>query len=437
MNKNDFAKTPPMGWNSYDYYDTTATEEALLKNAAYMAENLREYGYEYIVCDISWYAEGAGRDREHYQYLPFDVLHMDEYARLVPDPVRFPSSADGSGFKPIADQIHEMGLKFGIHIMRGIPRKAAHDRMLLLDGRTTADLAADPRSICPWNPYMYGVLDNAAGQLYYDSIIQLYAQWGVDFIKCDDIAVNDLYPDTKYHSFNGWHEIQMLHKAIEKCGRKIVLSLSPGPAKIEKAFLYEKNANMWRMTGDFWDDWNALKAMFPRCELWQDHVGRGCYPDCDMLPLGTVGKGFGEERHTHFSLNEAKTMMTLFCFFRSPLMIGAELTKLDDETGFLLTNRALLSCLKEDAKGRQVYRTDKSACWKNTDAGGNVRIALFNLEDEEQQLTVTLEELEEALPEGALLTEIWEHTEAAFRDGALSVSVPAHGVRAFLTSKNA
>ena len=151
MNKNSCALTPPMGWNSYDYYDTTASEEDLLKNARAMAELLKPFGYEYVVCDISWYAAGAGKDREHYQYLPFDDLHMDEYARLQPDPVRFPSSADGSGFRTIADQIHALGLKFGIHIMRGIPRKAAHDRMPLLGGKYTADLAADPESICPWN----------------------------------------------------------------------------------------------------------------------------------------------------------------------------------------------------------------------------------------------------------------------------------------------
>ncbi len=431
MDKNNFAKTPPMGWNSYDYYDTTATEEDLLKNACVMAEQLKPYGYEYIVCDISWYAEGAGRDREHYQYLPFDTLSMDAFSRLTPDPVRFPSSADGSGFTKIAEKIHALGLKFGIHIMRGIPRKAAHDRLPLYGGKYTADLAADPGSICPWNPYMYGVRDNAAGQCYYDSLLSLYAAWGVDFIKCDDIAVNGLY---RNEYFSGWHEIRMLHEAIEKCGRPIVLSLSPGPAEIGKAFLYEKNANMWRMTGDFWDDWDALKRMFERCELWQDHVKEGCFPDCDMLPLGMVGKGFGEERRTRFSLNEAKTMMTLFCFFRSPLMIGAELTKLDAETMLLLTNRALLSCLQDGSSGREIYRDASAAAWKNTDASGNVRIALFNLEDEEKTLSLKLSDLEEALPENALLTEIFEHTEAQFKDGVLTVVVPAHGVRAYFTT---
>ena len=188
------------------------------------------------------------------------------------------------------------------------------------------------------------------------------------------------------------------------------------------------------MTGDFWDNWDALKRMFERCELWQDHVKEGCFPDCDMLPLGMVGKGFGEERRTRFSLNEAKTMMTLFCFFRSPLMIGAELTKLDAETTLLLTNRALLSCLQDGSSGREIFRDAFAAAWKNTDASGNVRIALFNLEDEEKTLSLKLSDLEEALPENALLTEIFEHTEAQFKDGVLTVVVPAHGVRAYFTT---
>ena len=103
----------------------------------------------------------------------------------------------------------------------------------------------------------------------------------------------------------------MLAKAIKKCGRSVVLSLSPGPALIEKAWHYENNANMWRITDDFWDDWKLLKNMFERCELWQNQVSRGNYPDCDMLPIGKLGKGFGEERDTRFTKDEQRTMMSL------------------------------------------------------------------------------------------------------------------------------
>ena len=148
----------------------------------------------------------------------------------------------------------------------------------------------------------------------------------------------------------------MLANAIQKCGREVVLSLSPGPALIDKAWHYETYANMWRITDDFWDNWKLLKDMFWRCELWQNHVSEGCFPDCDMLPLGYLGKGFGQERITHFSMAEARTMMTLWCIFGSPLMVGAELTKLDQETLSLLTNKRVLAMLTPACRPRQICR---------------------------------------------------------------------------------
>ena len=80
----------------------------------------------------------------------------------------------------------------------------------------------------------------------------------------------------------------MIRKAIDKCGRPMVLSLSPGPAVIEKAWHLRKHANMWRITDDFWDRWDLLKNMFERCEVWERQVSPGCWPDCDMLPLGRI-----------------------------------------------------------------------------------------------------------------------------------------------------
>jgi len=430
MNKNDFAKTPPMGWNSYDYYDTAVTEEQVKANADYMAANLKEYGWEYVVVDIQWYANDAGSRRDQFQYIPFGDQEMDPFGRLQPAPARFPSSAGGKGFKPLADYVHGLGLRFGIHIMRGIPRRAAQDHCPVLGTDTTADMVADPFSICGWNSDMYGVRATKEGQAYYDSLMEMYAGWGVDFIKCDDICDSFLY---RGQSFNGWEETRMLHHAIEKCGRPIVLSLSPGPAHIDRAWEYGKYANMWRITDDFWDDWKLLEAMFWRCELWQDHVKCGCFPDCDMLPLGYVGKGFGQERVTNFTKAEQKTMMTLWCMFRSPLMLGAELTKLDDWTLSLLTNREVLGLMKENCRGTQILRTEDMAVWKNKDQeSGRVCLALFNLKDEEAQLSVCLSELEEEFEtKEPLLHELWDQTDHTAADGRVTAVVEAHGVKLY------
>lgn len=430
MNKNNFAKTPPMGWNSYDYYDTAVNEEQVKANAAYMAANLKEYGWEYVVVDIQWYANDAGTMRDQFQYIPFGDQEMDHYGRLQPSPKRFPSSAGQKGFGPLADYVHSLGLKFGIHIMRGIPRRAAQEHCPVLGTDTTADMVADPASICGWNSDMYGVRATKEGQAYYDSLISMYAQWGVDFIKCDDICDSWLYRDLP---FNGWEETRMLHRAIEKCGRPIVLSLSPGPAHIDRAWEYGNYANMWRITDDFWDKWELLKAMFWRCELWQDHVKEGCFPDCDMLPLGYVGKGFGEERLTNFTRTEQKTMMTLWCMFRSPLMLGAELTKLDDWTLSLLTNRDLLALMKESCCGTQIMRSETKAIWKNKDAeSGSVCVALFNLSDADAELSVELSGLKEDFgADEPALYELWDKTEDIAADGKVTAMVEAHGVKVY------
>ena len=459
--KNDVALTPPMGWNSYDYYNTCVTEAQVRANAAYMAENLREHGWEYIVIDIQWSDANAGT-RDDVQYIPFSRFCIDEYSRQIPAPNRFPSSRDGAGFAPLAEYVHSLGLKLGIHIMRGIPRFACHEHLPIKthNGRKiTADMVANPASISKWNPDMYGVNADADGaQDYYDSIFELYASWGVDFVKVDDICNTNMYPNNPYSAEK---EIEMISNAIMRCGRPMVLSLSPGPAVIEKAWHLEKYANMWRITDDFWDSWPLLKAMFERCEVWQNHVSPGCWPDCDMLPVGKVGacfKCFGSEEHTtNLTRDEQLTLMNLWCIFRSPLMIGAELTKLDDFTRALLTNDEVLALTKNGAQARLVSRTEETAVWAtrtvpcgagaavgDTDATGaraaspesiaDFYIALFNLSDEPREVSVSVAEVLQtlALPKETVtdlnIRDLWQHkqTGTVKRDGILSAELAPH-----------
>lgn len=412
-----------MGWNSYDYYDTAVTEQEVRANAEYMAQNLKEYGWEYIVVDIQWYAHNAGTRRQECQYIPFGQVEIDEYSRLWPCPDRFPSSVGGHGFKPLADYIHGLGLKFGIHIMRGVPRIAAHNRMKIWGTDRTADGISNPYSICSWNPDMYGVNPEAEGaQAYYDSIFQLYAQWGVDFIKCDDICRMD--------AASAKEEIRMLHEAIDKSGRQMVLSLSPGPARLKEAWHYETYANMWRITDDFWDDWNLLKQMFERCEHWQNHVGQGNYPDCDMLPVGMLGKGFGEERLTRFTKDEQITMMSLWCIFRSPLMIGAELTRLDEWTKTLLTNPDVIALLSDDCKAIQLARDGKHCIWHSCNQkSGSHYLAVFNLLEEEREIAISAGLLEKEDWNGICFTELWTGETFTNTSNDLVLKVPGHGAR--------
>ena len=435
MNKNRFAMRPPMGWNSYDYYDTNVTEAEVLANAEFMASNLKEFGWEYVVVDIQWYAYHTASMRDRFQYIPFGKNEMDAYGRLLPCPEKFPSSAGGQGMKPLADRIHAMGLKFGIHIMRGIPREAAQRHLPILGTDVTADMVADPSSISGWNPDMYGVRNCPAGQKYYDSLLELYASWGVDFIKCDDICNTNLYRTNPY---SARHEVEMLHKAIANCGRPIVLSLSPGPAVIEESWHYEKYANMWRITDDFWDNWDTLLYMFDRCEKWQNHVSQGCWPDCDMLPLGKVGKHFGFERSTLFTRDEQKTMMTLWCIFGSPLMLGADMTQMDPWTLSLLQNEKLLRLVNGSFCSKQVRRNREHCVWAAVDpATGERYVALFNLTAQPADLSVTLEECSDMFPVGmfdpqaGVMEEIWSQQMISVKNGAINGTVCPHGALLF------
>ena len=175
-----------------------------------MAEHLAKYGWQYIVVDIQWYEPNA----QGHDYKPGAPLTMDEYGRLMPAVNRFPSSANGAGFKPLADYVHSKGLKFGIHIMRGIPRQAVEKNLPIKGTSYRAADVADKDNACRWNPDMWGVDTTKPGaQAYYDSIAELYASWGVDFIKADDMG-SHLYQPA---------EIKALSHAIRKTGRPMVL----------------------------------------------------------------------------------------------------------------------------------------------------------------------------------------------------------------------
>lgn len=419
-----------MGWNSWDCYGTSVNEEQLLGNAEYMAEHLKKYGWEYIVCDIQWSEPTA----DSFDYHNFAPLYMDEYSRLIPAPERFPSSAGGKGFKPIADKIHALGLKFGIHIMRGIPRQAVHSNIpIKCDGVTARDIAQQ-FSVCPWNTDMYGVDAGKRGaQEYYDSLLELYASWDVDFIKCDDIGNTEFKKDDPY---SARREIEMLRKAIDRCGRPMVLSLSPGPAPVWEHEHLAANANMWRMTGDFWDGWDRLHDMFDHCLAWQDYVQTGAYPDCDMLPVGKLAiasSRWNPERFTRFTHDEQITMLTLWSIFRSPLMIGGEMRQNDDFTLWLLTNEELIDMLKNSHSAHQHYRNETDGkgeiIW--TAKGDGCRyVALFNTDDVEREITFDITDI--ALDASSRKArDLWAHEEYPADGGKIKAVVNSHGARLF------
>lgn len=416
--------TAPMGWNSWDCYGAAVDEKTVRQNAEYMAKYLKPFGYEYVVVDIQWYEPFATTNDYH----PFAPICMDEFGRCIPAENRFPSSKDGQGFKPLADYVHSLGLKFGIHIMRGIPRQAVTMNTPVMGTSVCARDVAKTNSICYWNTDMYGVdTDKEGGKEYYDSIFKLYSSWGVDFIKCDDIC-REIPREER--------ELVALSESLKNADREMVLSLSPGPALLEKAELYKQISNMWRITDDFWDDWKLLYAMFERCEKWSIHTGHGAYPDADMLPVGPIRQCYDPSNVTRFTEDEQITMMTLWSIFRSPLMIGGEMTKFDEFTLSILTNKELLKMHRTSRNAHQVYRKavngKETVLWTSTCEEGGMYVCVFNLSEDANDVCVTLEDVESTMPLAGF--EIWSGNKTDFAD-SFTISVPSHGAKAFYFEK--
>ena len=413
-------KTAPMGWNSWDCWGAAVNEETVRKNADFMAKHLKQYGWEYIVVDIQW----SSAEADTHDYHPFSPLCMDGYSRLIPAENRFPSSAGGKGFAPLAEYVHSLGLKFGIHIMRGIPRQAVHQNCKIDGTDRTAAQIAKTASICGWNTDMYGVDPEKEGaRAYYDSIFRLYADWGVDFIKCDDIAREMPHEEA---------ELVMLSEALHGCGREMVLSLSPGPAPLDKAELFKQISDMWRITDDFWDKWELLYAMFERTEKWCTHSGNGHWPDADMLPVGKLRQDYDKAERTKFTENEQITMLTLWSIFRSPLMIGGDMAEgLDDFTFKLLTNENILKMHKNARHSHQVWRRETGGVehilWAAASVEGGTYAAVFNAGDRDSEIEISLADLEIA-PKSC--TELWSGEKINVSD-SIKVKLGTHGAKAF------
>lgn len=423
-----------MGWNSWDCYGTTVTEQEVLANARFMAEHLLEHGWDTIVVDIDW-SDPTARSPGYNDGAP---LCMDDHGRLVPDPQRFPSSAGGYGFAPLADRIHALGLRFGIHTMRGIPRRALAADAPVLGSDARAGDIADPSNACEWNPDMVGLDHSHPGaQAYYDSTLALYAQWGVDFIKADDM----LWP---YQTA----DIEAYARAIERCGRPIELSLSPG-RDLSLAHLdhLRAHATMWRICDDLWDRWEDVEANFARFARWAPEASAYGWPDGDMLPLGRIGirAERGEPRQDRLTRAERVSLLTLWCIARSPLMIGGDLPTSDPDTIALLSNAGVLAVHRASTGNRELFREGDTVIWGAEGPGGDRYSAVFNLAGHPRELLLDAGSLGFARrgADSAELVELWTgtpipiETVAVQSDAARGVAPGSHAVRLNLEAHGA
>lgn len=379
-NFKEWAQTPPMGWNSWDCYGPTVREHEIKSNTDYMSENLKDHGWEYVVVDIRWYVENT---KSHGYNQKDPIYVVDEYGRYLPATNRFPSASGEKGFKALADYVHNKGLKFGIHIMRGVPKYAVDNKLPIkgTDG-ITADQIYSTENQCKWLKDNYTIVASRPGaQEYYNSIFEQYAEWGVDFIKIDDLSA------PIYHK----EEIELIRNAIDNCGRKMVLSTSPGETPVSAADHVSQHANMWRMVNDVWDSWGHIAHLMEVGQEWYGYGKNGTWPDCDMIPLGrlSIRGEVGEDRMTDLSKEEQYTLMTFFTIFRSPLFFGGDLPSNDEFTLSLLTNKEVLKMHAESSQVRQLFKEEgKLAITSINEKEKHTYLALFNISDDKD---VTIE----------------------------------------------
>jgi len=415
------AATPPMGWNSWDSYGRTLDEESIKANAKWMAQNLKRFGWEYVVVDEGWYLANLAPNGDDSR----TRFEMDAYGRYVPVPARFPSAGKDFTFRPLANYLHSLGLKFGIHIIRGIPREAVVKNLPISGSTFHAADAADTSDVCPWNAYNYGLNpSHPAAQAYYDSLARQYADWAVDFIKID--CISD-------HPYKG-AEIRMFREAIDKSGRPMVLSLSPGPTSIEKRDEVFKYSQMWRISDDVWDVWysaenfpQGVKNQFARAALWAG-VGRpGHWPDADMLPIGSLrpAAGWGEPRDTRLNHDEQRTLLTLWSIFRSPLIMGGNLLQSDPWTTSLLNNAEVIAVDQHSTENRPVVTTENIVIWTSRpESSKDSYVAVFNISDTAQTVHYAWSDLGMRSPIYKL-RDLWEKHEIGSAP-ALEIKLPPH-----------
>ncbi|HVT87540.1 MAG TPA: glycoside hydrolase family 27 protein [Tepidisphaeraceae bacterium] len=415
-----------MGWNSWDCYGTGVTEEQTRANVDYMADKLKSHGWQYIIVDIQWYEPQARTDR----YRRGAVLNTDKNGRLMPAPNRFPSAADGRGFKPLADYVHSKGLKFGIHLMRGIPRQAVGQNLPIWGTEHKASEIADKTNVCRWNTDMYGVdMSKPGAQEYYDSVLALLASWDVDYVKVDDLSAPN------YHKA----EVEGIRQAIDKTGRAMVLSTSPGATSLDVGEHIATHANLWRISNDFWDTWKSLKEQFDRCNNWSKFTAPGHWPDADMLPIGAI-RQWRNDNWTRFTKDEQITLLTLWSICRSPLMMGGDMPKCDEFTLSLLTNDEVIDVNQHSVNGRQLFRNGDQVAWvADIPDAKDKYLALFNAADQPQNaaedpvaIKVMMKDL--GFDKECTIRDLWKHNDIGSFGQEFSQRIPYHGAGLYKVS---
>ena len=419
---------PPMGWNSYNCWNYCVTESQFMQNAHYLA-NLKKYGWEYCVVDFIWWSPINGAYGGN-QSGDWNKGNMDQYGRFLPDTNRFPSAKGGKGFKPLGDSIHNLGLKFGIHLMRGVPKMAVRRNCPVINSSYTCTDAADQNSTCPWLDWMYGAKNTAAGQAYLTSMVQLCNDWGCDYLKIDDLTAATYHTD----------EVVMYANAIASVSREIVYSTSPGPTPVNQANHVSQYCNMWRLVNDLWDTWGQLVDAYNVDERWRATTvqwgsEKGVWPDIDMLPFGHLALlgPVGQPRYSlsTYTKGEHRLMFLLWCVNNGPLMWGGHLPDNNNNPFYdsLMTNSDALFINQHGIKARVLKaQSTGTPIWTSTHPTDTTKkFVLFgNTSSSSQTISIGLNTIGFPANQAVPIRDVWTGRTVGTFTGTFAQTIPSH-----------
>ncbi len=407
----DLAPTPPMGWNSFDSYGVYLHEKAALENLEAFAEKLLPRGYDIFVIDNGWFGEYRLKSGT---LLPEEThaeeIRINEYGIVQPSKTYFPN-----GFGPLAKRARELGIRLGLHLMRGIPRKAVELNTPIQGTPYRASEIANQEDTCVWCHYNYGIdVSHPGAQPFYNSLAQQVADWGFEFIKADDIVP---YPQ----------EIEALAKAIDDCERPLTLSLSPGGKVLPEALTSYHRGQMLRVTKDIWDNQRGIDQCFDAWRKWNGKSEPGFWIDMDMIPFGQLQlmtppedgigteesaqkaalAGEGENRWCQLSDAQKETFITLRSMSRSPLMIGGDLPTLDQHSLELITHPEMIDCNQNSKAADLVYDEEDWEIWRTVSSVDETRgwLGIFNRRNQAREINADTIQLD--LPKRTDFENIW------------------------------
>ena len=413
----DFAPNPPLGFNSFDSYRSRLTEEKAYALMDVMSEEYLPFGYEYFVMDAGWYSSMKPEKNQKSDLESFGLYVVrEEY---------FPN-----GIKVLTDYAHKKGLKFGVWLMRGIPRDAVKHNLPIPGTSYFASDIADTNDICAWSRRHYGLdMSKPGAQEYYNVIIDSLASFGIDFIKVDDLVPNPL-------------EIIAIANAIEQGGHKMIFSLSPGDVHHQTHIPYYKRANMLRITADIWDNPWSIEKGFVAWNKFQNVSGPSFWIDMDMIPFGRLDVVNERARPSKFNQDQMRTFITQRAMATSPLLIGGDLLTMDDFSYSLLTNQDMLACNQNGIMGVNVYRAGKIEIWLTPHKMDPRKgwVGIFNRTTTDREVPLTKHDLGfvafeksynlTAANESFQLNSIWSEETIKIKDKH-TFTLPAEGVAFF------